>query len=87
MVAMVKSIINFNFFSFKVRNIVNRCTCYDRFPIKKLSEGKYQFGEQKTLIFVRVKTVRSFVGFLYKNKPRKQGRKAFVNQSVILGRC
>eukprot|EP00111_Clytia_hemisphaerica_P008901 TCONS_00025992-protein len=37
-----------------VRNIVNRCTCYDRFPIKKLSEGKYQFGEQKTLIFVRV---------------------------------
>lgn len=37
-----------------VRNIVNRCTCYDRFPIKKLAEGKYQFGPQKTLIFVRV---------------------------------
>ena len=34
---------------------MNRCTCYNRFPIKKLSEGKYQFGDQKTLIFVRVR--------------------------------
>lgn len=37
-----------------VRNIVNRCTCYDRFPIKKLAEGKYQLGRNDTLIFVRV---------------------------------
>lgn len=37
-----------------VRNIVDRCTCFDRFPIKKLSEGKYQLGRNNILIFVRI---------------------------------
>ncbi|XP_065663391.1 uncharacterized protein LOC101236105 isoform X2 [Hydra vulgaris] len=37
-----------------IRKIVNQCICEDRFPIKKLSEGKYKIGKTHTLIFVRV---------------------------------
>jgi len=37
-----------------VRNIVDACSCFDRFPIKKLAEGKYQLGKNNTLIHVRI---------------------------------
>ena len=37
-----------------VRNVVNRCVCSHRFPVKKLADGKYQIGKTDTIIFVRI---------------------------------
>ncbi|XP_041348145.1 flocculation protein FLO11-like [Gigantopelta aegis] len=37
-----------------VRELVGRCTCPIQFPMFKVGEGKYQIGDSKTLIFVRI---------------------------------
>uniref|UniRef100_A0A1I8IMZ6 GAR domain-containing protein n=1 Tax=Macrostomum lignano TaxID=282301 RepID=A0A1I8IMZ6_9PLAT len=42
--------------SFKddVRELVSECGCEEKFPMKRLDEGKYLFGDSQMLIFVRV---------------------------------
>eukprot|EP00795_Rhopilema_esculentum_P015482 gene15482-6733_t len=37
-----------------VHDVVDTCTCSSQFPVKKLGDGKYKFGNNKQLIFVRV---------------------------------
>ncbi|XP_070182658.1 GAS2-like protein 2A, partial [Littorina saxatilis] len=37
-----------------VRELVGQCTCPVQFPMNKVGEGKYQIGDSRTLIFVRV---------------------------------
>ncbi|PAA87131.1 hypothetical protein BOX15_Mlig013115g1 [Macrostomum lignano] len=37
-----------------VRELINECTCEQTFPMKRLDEGKYLFGDAQMLIFVRV---------------------------------
>ncbi|XP_076452901.1 uncharacterized protein LOC143288384 [Babylonia areolata] len=37
-----------------VRDLVGQCTCPVQFPMVKVGEGKYQIGDSRTLIFVRV---------------------------------
>eukprot|EP00794_Sanderia_malayensis_P014279 gene14279-15766_t len=37
-----------------VHDVVDTCTCPSQFRVKKLGEGKYKFGNCKTLIYVRV---------------------------------
>uniref|UniRef100_A0A1I8GS55 Calponin-homology (CH) domain-containing protein n=2 Tax=Macrostomum lignano TaxID=282301 RepID=A0A1I8GS55_9PLAT len=36
-----------------VRELINECTCEQTFPMKRLDEGKYLFGDAQMLIFVR----------------------------------
>ncbi|PAA82133.1 hypothetical protein BOX15_Mlig033602g3 [Macrostomum lignano] len=37
-----------------VRELVSECGCEEKFPMKRLDEGKYLFGDSQMLIFVRV---------------------------------
>ena len=39
---------------FQVRELVGQCSCPVQFPMIKVGEGKYQIGDSRTLIFVRV---------------------------------
>lgn len=40
--------------SFKVRDLVEECSCPTQFPMIRVSEGKYRIGDTKILIFVRI---------------------------------
>ena len=43
----------------QVFQVWDQCTCPVRFPVLRVAEGKYRMGENKSLIFVRVRNFSS----------------------------
>lgn len=50
--------LSFNVF-LKVCKIANSCCCSQRFPVIRIGEGKYRIGENGTIIFIRVCTIKT----------------------------
>lgn len=51
---IIISLFFFLLLRFKVRDLVENCSCPTQFPMIRVSEGKYRIGDTKMLIFVRV---------------------------------
>ena len=52
--SLPKSLFKNLYFSSKVKEVVQQCSCEDTFPVEKIADGKYKIGENRVLIFVRV---------------------------------
>ena len=44
-------------FYLQVIELISQCQCQKQFFAKKISDGKYQVGESRNVIFIRVKYV------------------------------